>query len=51
MCVCAVTGREFKYLGYGRPPKYHPEEKAKIVKAQRKAARIAAKENRAEARV
>lgn len=21
---CAITGREFAYLGYGRPPKYAP---------------------------
>lgn len=45
MLTCIVSGKQFPYKGYGRPPLYCPEIKAKIVAEQRKAARqkVAAK--------
>lgn len=30
--VCARSGKSFKYLGYGRPPKYHPDEQKAVAK-------------------
>lgn len=44
--TCIRTGKEFIYLGHGRPPKYHPdvapivraEQRAKAAKNRKKAA-------------
>lgn len=36
--ICEETGREFTYLGYGRPPKFHPDVRADREKARRQRA-------------
>lgn len=36
--TCQKTGKQFEYVGYGRPPKYCPEIAAEVRKEQRKAA-------------
>lgn len=35
--VCARSGKSFEYLGYGRPPKYHPDEQKAVAKERSKA--------------
>lgn len=35
---CERTGREFPYIGHGRPPKYHPDIKKEIERERRAAA-------------
>lgn len=37
--ICSVSGVEFTYSGRGRPPKYCPEVKAKLLKQQQDKAR------------
>ena len=33
--ICEQTGREFEYLGYGRPPKFHPDVAKERAKKRR----------------
>lgn len=44
--ICQFSGREFVYRGFGRPPKFHPEEAKRArnaaATAKRKAKRDAA---------
>jgi hypothetical protein len=44
--VCSITGEEFEYRGYGRPPKYSPAARDEIVRQQREKARARAKAKR-----
>jgi hypothetical protein len=41
--ICEVSGREFEYLGFGRPPRFHPDV-AKDRAKQRRAAAYEAKQ-------
>lgn len=45
--TCARSGRTFEYIGYGRPPKYHPDVKAEVLKEQRATARQNQKQKKA----
>jgi len=36
--ICELTGREFEYLGYGRPPKFHPDVRRERDRQRRQAA-------------
>jgi hypothetical protein len=36
--ICEVSGREFEYRGFGRPPKFHPDVAKDRAKARRAAA-------------
>jgi hypothetical protein len=38
LLICEASGREFPYLGYGRPPKFHPDVAKERARARRQKA-------------
>lgn len=35
--ICARSGKPFEYLGFGRPPMYHPDEQKAVAKDRNRA--------------
>lgn len=41
MITCEISGAQFEYMGYGRPPKYHPDVAKDVARKRRMAAYVA----------
>ena len=48
--VCAISGKKFEYLGFGRPPLFHPDVRKQRDADMRKARYRAKREGKAPSR-